>query len=57
MIGDSWESDIMGAHGFSMRAVWLNRFGAALPAKLPLVRHISSYDALTEVSEVLLEWN
>lgn len=31
MIGDSWSSDIEGATGAGIRAVWLNRFGDPCP--------------------------
>jgi HAD superfamily hydrolase (TIGR01509 family) len=31
MVGDSWESDVMGAKGAGIHAVWLNRDGLANP--------------------------
>lgn len=31
MVGDSWESDILGARAVGMRAVWLNRYGFTCP--------------------------
>jgi putative hydrolase of the HAD superfamily len=34
MLGDSWESDIVGAHAAGIRAVWLNRKGLASPEPL-----------------------
>jgi len=32
MLGDSWDSDIMGAHAAGIRCVWLNRRGLPSPA-------------------------
>lgn len=31
MVGDAWESDIVGAQHAGIRAVWLNRFGVPCP--------------------------
>ncbi len=31
MVGDSWERDVVGAHGVGMRAVWLNRYAGPCP--------------------------
>lgn len=31
MVGDAWKTDILGAHQAGIKAVWLNRFGAACP--------------------------
>jgi putative hydrolase of the HAD superfamily len=31
MVGDSWESDILGALAMGVRAVWLNRYGFTCP--------------------------
>ena len=32
MLGDSWDSDVMGAHAVGIRTVWLNRRGLPSPA-------------------------
>lgn len=31
MLGDAWQTDILGAHRAGIRPVWLNRFGAKCP--------------------------
>lgn len=31
MVGDSWASDVLGARGVGMRALWLNRYDEACP--------------------------
>jgi FMN phosphatase YigB (HAD superfamily) len=31
MVGDSWESDIVGATSLRIRSVWLNRYGVEIP--------------------------
>ncbi len=31
VVGDSWESDVVGARAAGIRAVWLNRYGLAAP--------------------------
>ena len=42
MVGDSWASDVVGARGVGMRAVWFNRFGQTAPDPWP-VSQIRSY--------------
>lgn len=37
MVGDSWASDVVGAWGVGVRAVWFNRFGLPRPAAGPAV--------------------
>jgi HAD superfamily hydrolase (TIGR01549 family) len=36
MVGDSWESDVVGARRAGIRAVWFNRFGAPRPGPSPV---------------------
>ncbi len=31
MVGDSWEADVLGAHGAGIRPVWFNRWGLPCP--------------------------
>jgi HAD superfamily hydrolase (TIGR01549 family) len=31
MMGDSWANDIIGATGVGIRAIWINRYGRAIP--------------------------
>ena len=37
MIGDSWETDIMGAKNTGIRAIWFNRYGNKNPDSSPVV--------------------
>jgi len=37
MIGDSWETDIMGAKNAGIRAIWFNRYGNKNPDSSPVV--------------------
>lgn len=39
-IGDSWESDYLGAKGAGLRAIWLNRDGAESPKPCEMIRDL-----------------
>jgi HAD superfamily hydrolase (TIGR01549 family) len=52
MLGDSWEHDIVGAHGAGIRAVWFNRFGRPRPAPL-VVDELKSFRAPRAVEALL----
>jgi HAD superfamily hydrolase (TIGR01549 family) len=49
MIGDSWENDVEGARAANMRAIWLNRNGDPMPARLSGVREIKALEPLDAV--------
>jgi HAD superfamily hydrolase (TIGR01549 family) len=53
MVGDSWESDIVGAARLGIRPVWLNRDHAARP-RWPAVQELRSLRPLAHASAVLL---
>jgi putative hydrolase of the HAD superfamily len=54
MVGDSWEADILGAHGVGIRAVWLNRYSLHCPDSA-LADQIDSFEPLGIVLELLLK--
>jgi HAD superfamily hydrolase (TIGR01509 family) len=45
-VGDSWESDYVGARGAGIAAVWLNRSGNPPPTACRQVRDLLEFDAL-----------
>ncbi len=47
MVGDSWSSDIIGAAGAGLRAVWFNPAGAPRPADLPDVAECAALGPAT----------
>ena len=49
MVGDSWPNDIVGA---GLRAVWLNRYGAACPDPA-LAVEVTSLEPMVRVVEIL----
>lgn len=51
MIGDAWHIDVAGARAAGLRAVWLNRLGAASPD--PSVPELRALEPLEEVHDVL----
>jgi len=53
MVGDSWPSDIVGATGAGVRAVWLNRAGEPCPDPA-LATEIHSLEPAEEVAELIL---
>jgi putative hydrolase of the HAD superfamily len=52
MLGDSWPTDVAGARASGLRAVWLNRAGAAAPDTT--VAEIRSLEPLPDVWRVLI---
>jgi 5'-nucleotidase len=52
MIGDSWESDILGARSAGIAAVWFNRFGRTPPSSLPVLQ-LTSFRAPRRVEMLL----
>jgi len=52
MLGDAWSTDIAGALGAGIRAVWLNRDGVVSPD--PSVTEIRSLEPTDEVMRLLL---
>lgn len=53
MVGDSWSSDVMGAHRAGIRAVWFNRTGAEMPVP-GMVEEIRSLEPAEAVVSLLL---
>ncbi len=53
MVGDSWASDIVGAAGAGLRAVWLNRTGEPCP-DTELAVEIRSLEPTSSIVEVIL---
>ena len=53
-VGDEIETDVLGAQAFGMRAVWLNRSGAAAPPSVHPDAEISSLEPLPDLVDRLL---
>lgn len=53
MVGDSWPSDIAGARGAGLRAVWFNRFGLAVPDGSAVAQLTSLEPASTAAALIL----
>jgi putative hydrolase of the HAD superfamily len=53
MVGDSWASDVMGAAGAGIRAVWFNRNGRPIPEP-GLAEELTSFEPVEEALRVLL---
>jgi len=53
MVGDSWETDVVGAAAVGIRPVWLNRDAALRPAG-PRVAELRSFRPLARASAVIL---
>jgi FMN hydrolase / 5-amino-6-(5-phospho-D-ribitylamino)uracil phosphatase len=53
-VGDSLESDVLGAQRFGLRAVWLNRRGLDLPEGVHPDAELRSLEALPETVDQLL---
>jgi putative hydrolase of the HAD superfamily len=54
MVGDSWASDIVGAAGVGMRAVWLNRRAEACPDPA-MATEIRSLEPTSAVTSIVLD--
>ena len=53
MIGDSWSSDILGATGMGIRAIWLNRYDRLCP-DARLATEIRSLEPVDDVVDLIL---
>ena len=53
MIGDSWSSDILGATGLGIRAIWLNRYDTPCPDP-SLATEIRSLEPVDEIVDLIL---
>ena len=53
MIGDSWSSDILGATGMGIRAIWLNRYDRPCP-DARLATEIRSLEPVDDVVDLIL---
>jgi HAD superfamily hydrolase (TIGR01549 family) len=52
MLGDSWENDVVGAHGVGIRPIWFNRFARPRPSPLA-VAELRSFRAPRRVETLL----
>lgn len=52
MIGDSWSSDIVGATGAGIRAIWMNRYGQGSP-DVDLAHEINGLEPVEEVATLI----
>lgn len=52
MLGDAWATDIEGARGAGIRAVWLNRLGT--PTRDPAVPELRSLEPVEDALEVII---
>jgi YjjG family noncanonical pyrimidine nucleotidase len=53
MIGDSWSSDIVGATGLGIRAIWLNRYDRPCPDS-SLATEIRSLEPVDDIADLIL---
>ena len=53
MIGDSWSSDILGATGLGIRAIWLNRYDRPCPDS-SLATEIRSLEPVEKIVNLIL---
>lgn len=54
MVGDSWQTDVLGAHQTGIRAVWFNRYDLPCPDPA-LATEISAFEPLSAVLPLLVE--
>lgn len=52
MIGDSWSSDIEGATGVGIRAIWMNRYGEGCP-DIDLAHEIHAFEPVDDVAALI----
>lgn len=52
MIGDAWKSDVLGATGAGIRAIWLNRTGKACPDP-ELAEEIRAFEPLEKILKLI----
>lgn len=55
MIGDSWGSDILGANGIGMRAIWLNRYSKKQTYS-ELIREMDGFTPLEKTMATVTNW-
>jgi putative hydrolase of the HAD superfamily len=53
-IGDTWQSDIIGASGCGIKTIWVNRYNESCPDK-SLAYEIHSYDEIENLLGFILE--
>jgi FMN phosphatase YigB (HAD superfamily) len=53
MVGDSWQSDVLGATRLGIRSVWFNRFGDKCPDP-SRAAEITALEPLEQILSVLL---
>ena len=53
MIGDSWHSDIIGAHNMGINAIWLNRYDDLTPDE-KMATVITSFEPAMLIAQLLL---
>ncbi|MDP6359142.1 MAG: HAD family hydrolase [Planctomycetota bacterium] len=53
MVGDSWESDIVGATSFGIRSVWVNRYGIEIPEE-GVATGLDSFQPATAAVDAIL---
>lgn len=53
MVGDSWQSDIVGAYNMGIKAVWFNRYDDVIPDST-MATEINSFEPTESVAQLLL---
>ena len=53
-VGDSWTSDIIGAHRCGMKTVWFNRYGFSCPDST-ITTEITSFEPIEKILTLLLQ--
>ncbi|MBN1647302.1 MAG: HAD-IA family hydrolase [Spirochaetales bacterium] len=53
VIGDSWPSDIEGAHNMGIDCIWMNRYGLPCPDPSFIVAEIDSWENQDKLFEIL----
>jgi len=53
MVGDAWNTDILGAYGVGIRPVWLNRFGNICPDP-SIATTVTTFEPAAEITAILL---
>lgn len=51
LVGDLWDSDILGGHSVGMRTIWLNRYGLKCPDP-SITREIRGYEPIESTLEI-----